>query len=63
MCSSDLEDVERTLQAYGEVLPVLAEAAGSGEIRSRLRGEPVEPIFRKVTNFNTKPNGPKGKKL
>ncbi|HEY4644622.1 MAG TPA: aminotransferase class III-fold pyridoxal phosphate-dependent enzyme, partial [Bacteroidota bacterium] len=57
------EDVECTLQAYGEVLPVLAEAAAAGDIRSRLRGEPVEPIFRKVTNFNTKPNGPKGKKL
>ncbi len=56
------EDVDRTLQAYSEVLPLLGKAVGSRSVRSYLRGEPVEPIFRRVSNFNTKPKRSKGKR-
>lgn len=49
------DDIERTLVTYSEVLPILRNAVESGDIRGRLRGEPVEPIFRRVSSFNTKP--------
>jgi glutamate-1-semialdehyde aminotransferase len=56
MClSHDDADVERVLGAYREVLPLLAEATRAGDVAARLRGEPVEPVFRKTTNFHTKP--------
>jgi hypothetical protein len=48
-------DVEYTLKAYHEVLPILKKAVDEKNVSSYLRGEPVEPVFRKVTNFNTKP--------
>ena len=48
-------DVDHVLAAYREVLPVLATAVAAGDVRSALRGEPVEPVFRKTSNFNTKP--------
>lgn len=49
------EDVEYTLKAYKDVLPILKRAVEEKNIRKYLRGEPVEPVFRKTTNFNTKP--------
>jgi glutamate-1-semialdehyde aminotransferase len=49
------EDVAYTLSAYREALPVLHEAVRSGSVRSSLEGEPVEPVFRKTSNFNVKP--------
>ncbi|MCS7054224.1 MAG: aminotransferase class III-fold pyridoxal phosphate-dependent enzyme [Ignavibacterium sp.] len=49
------EDVEYTLKAYKDVLPILKSAVEEKNIRKYLRGEPVEPVFRKTTNFNTKP--------
>jgi glutamate-1-semialdehyde aminotransferase len=48
-------EVELLLQAYREVLPTLAEAASRGEVAARLRGRPVEPVFRKTSHFNSKP--------
>jgi glutamate-1-semialdehyde 2,1-aminomutase len=48
-------DVDHTIAAYGEVLPLLKEAVARGEVRSRLRGEPVEPVFRRTSNFHTRP--------
>ena len=51
MCLSHSdEDVAYTLSAYREVLPLLKEAIEAGDIASRLLGEPVEAVFRKVTN-------------
>ena len=44
------EDVAYTLAAYREVLPLLKEAIAAGDMASRLLGEPVEAVFRKVTN-------------
>jgi len=48
-------DVDYTLAAYREVLGLLKEAVSRQEVGSLLRGAPIEPVFRKVSNFNTKP--------
>jgi glutamate-1-semialdehyde 2,1-aminomutase len=48
-------DVEYTLKVYRDVLPILKKAVDEKNIRGYLKGEPVEPVFRKVSNFNTKP--------
>jgi glutamate-1-semialdehyde aminotransferase len=48
-------DVEHTLACYREVLPILKRAVESGAVREHLRGEPVEPVFRKTSKFDTKP--------
>ena len=44
------EDIAKTLAAYGEVLALLKDAIEKGDLPSRLEGEPVEAVFRKVTN-------------
>ncbi|MES2766293.1 MAG: aminotransferase class III-fold pyridoxal phosphate-dependent enzyme [Bacteroidota bacterium] len=48
-------DIEFTLSAYREVLPILKEAVKSGDVKSFLKGEAVEAVFRKTGNFNMKP--------
>jgi glutamate-1-semialdehyde aminotransferase len=48
-------DVAYTLAAYGEVLPLVRAAVESRTVRESLRGEPVEPVFRKTTGFHTRP--------
>ena len=49
------EDVEYTLKAYQDVLPILKEAVNKQDVHGFLKGKPVEPVFRKTSNFNTKP--------
>jgi len=49
------EDVEYTLKAYREVLGLLKEAVDARDVAARLKGKPVEAVFRKVSNFNMKP--------
>lgn len=49
------EDVEYTLKVYKEVLPILKKAVEEKNVKGYLRGEPVEPVFRKTSNFNVKP--------
>jgi hypothetical protein len=49
------EDINYTLKVYKEVLPILKKAVDEKNILKYLKGEPVEPVFRKVGNFNTKP--------
>jgi glutamate-1-semialdehyde aminotransferase len=49
------EDVAYTLKAYREVLGLLREAVAASDVAARLRGKPVEAVFRKVSNFNMKP--------
>jgi glutamate-1-semialdehyde 2,1-aminomutase len=49
------EDVEYTLSVYREVLLILREAVQSENPSRYLKGEPVEAVFRKVTDFNMKP--------
>jgi glutamate-1-semialdehyde 2,1-aminomutase len=48
-------DVEHTLGAWREALAVLRDAVAARDVRGRLRGEPVEPVFRRTTGFNLKP--------
>jgi glutamate-1-semialdehyde 2,1-aminomutase len=48
-------DVDYTLKAYGEVLPILKKAVEEKNVLGYLKGEPVEPVFRKTDNFNLKP--------
>lgn len=49
------EDVEYTLNVYKEVLPILKKAVDENNVKGYLKGEPVEPVFRKTSDFNTKP--------
>jgi len=55
MAAHSLEDIEYTLKAYAAVLPLIKEAVEKGDVSSRLRGKPLEAVFRKVDNFNMKP--------
>jgi len=55
MAAHSLEDIHYTLSAYREVLPLLKDAIEKGDLASRLRGKPLEAVFRKVDNFNMKP--------
>jgi hypothetical protein len=48
-------DVDYTLAAYREVLGLLASAVSAGDVAARLKGAPVEAVFRKVSQFNMKP--------
>jgi glutamate-1-semialdehyde 2,1-aminomutase len=48
-------DVGYTLAAYREVLGLLAAAVSAGDVAARLKGAPVEAVFRKVSHFNMKP--------
>jgi glutamate-1-semialdehyde 2,1-aminomutase/spore coat polysaccharide biosynthesis protein SpsF len=48
-------DVDYLLGAYRELLPRLRAAVEAGTLPVLLRGEPVEAVFRRTTNFNVKP--------
>ncbi|HEV2480683.1 MAG TPA: aminotransferase class III-fold pyridoxal phosphate-dependent enzyme [Puia sp.] len=48
-------DIAHTLAAYREVLGLLKEAVAAGDLTARLKGKPVEAVFRKISNFNMKP--------
>lgn len=49
------EDITRTLIAYERILPMLNEAIIDGSLEELLVGNPVQAVFRKTSNFNTKP--------
>lgn len=49
------DDVEQVLAAYRQALVVLRDAVAAREVRARLRGPPVAPVFRRTTRFDTKP--------
>lgn len=56
MCFSHSDkDIKHTLEAYKEVLPILKQAVEEKNILKYLKGKVLEPVFRKTTNFNTKP--------
>ena len=56
MCYSHSdEDIVYTLSAYREVMPILRKAVAEQNVRGSLKGEPVEPVFRRTGNFNLKP--------
>lgn len=48
-------DVLHLLAAYREALDVVREAIASERVRDALRGDPIEPVFRRVNHFNTRP--------
>jgi glutamate-1-semialdehyde aminotransferase len=48
-------DIDHTIGAYREILPSLKEHVDSGTLAAALHGKPVEPVFRKTSNFNMKP--------
>ena len=48
-------DVDYTLQALEASLSVLKKAVEENKLKESLRGIPVQPVFRKVDNFNMKP--------
>ena len=48
-------DVDYILGAWDEVLPMLRDAVVEDRVREMLRGEPVEPAFRRTSHFNVKP--------
>jgi glutamate-1-semialdehyde aminotransferase len=49
------QDIDYTLEAYGEALPILKRAVQERSVRRYLRGEPVEPVFRKICSPNFSP--------
>jgi glutamate-1-semialdehyde 2,1-aminomutase len=49
------EDVDLALEAYREVLTVLRGALEVGDVKRRLLGAPVEPVFRRTSGFHTRP--------
>jgi len=53
-------DVEYTLKVYREVLPIIKKAVDEKSVMKYLKGEPVAPVFRKVSNFHTKPKHKSG---
>ena len=48
-------DVDYTLLALEESLSILKKAVETNKLKEMLRGESVQPVFRKVDNFNMKP--------
>jgi glutamate-1-semialdehyde 2,1-aminomutase len=56
MCySHSNEDINYTLSAYHDVMPIMREAIESGDVKKYLKGEVLEAVFRKVSNYNIKP--------
>ena len=56
MCFSHSDaDIDYTLSAYKDIMPVIKSAIESGDIQSYLKGEVLEAVFRKVSNYNIKP--------
>jgi hypothetical protein len=47
-------EVRALLGAYRETLLVLKGALEHGDLRAALLGDPLEPLFRRTSDFNTK---------
>ena len=47
--------MDETLLAYRSVLSTLRRALDEGSVRPRLLGAPVEAVFRRTSQFNTRP--------
>lgn len=53
------DDIAYTLRVYEEVLQLLDDCIDDGGVKPYIKGEIVEPVFRKTGNFHTKPNSRK----
>jgi glutamate-1-semialdehyde aminotransferase len=60
MYMHSMQDIDYTLSVYREVLPLVKDAIEKGDVSDRLRGKPLEAVFRKVDGFNMKPKMVKG---
>jgi glutamate-1-semialdehyde 2,1-aminomutase len=48
-------DIDYVLGAYAHVFEALREAVSAKNLAARLRGEKLEPVFRRTTKFHTRP--------
>jgi glutamate-1-semialdehyde aminotransferase len=48
------EDIEYTLKAYRDVLPILKKAVEEKDVKKYLKGEVLDVVFRKITNESPK---------
>lgn len=48
-------DIHDTLDAYDAALGALAMALDRGDLERRILGTPVQPVFRRTSDFDTKP--------
>ncbi|MFN8359784.1 MAG: aminotransferase class III-fold pyridoxal phosphate-dependent enzyme [Candidatus Kapaibacterium sp.] len=56
MCYSHTDkDIKNTLAAYRKILPQLKKHIDLGTLLDHLHGDTLKPVFRKTSNFNTKP--------
>jgi glutamate-1-semialdehyde 2,1-aminomutase len=56
MCFSHSDqDIAYTLATYREVLPIVKGAIEAQNVKTLLKGEVLEAVFRKVSNYNIKP--------
>jgi glutamate-1-semialdehyde 2,1-aminomutase len=55
MYSHTKEDIAYTLTAYREVLTIVKMVIENGSVKEFLRGDVLEAVFRKVSNYNIKP--------
>ena len=56
LCFSHTEkDIDYTLEAFSASLATLKYAVETGNVRSMLKGDPLQPVFRKTSHFNVKP--------
>ena len=53
--SHTISDIEYTLAAYRKVLQILKDAVETGTVADKIKGIPIQPTFRKTSDFNTKP--------
>lgn len=49
------EDIVHTLESYEDVLPRMYDLITTGRLHEHIHGIPMEPVFRRSGNFNTKP--------
>ncbi|MEP7219079.1 MAG: aminotransferase class III-fold pyridoxal phosphate-dependent enzyme [Bacteroidota bacterium] len=49
------EDIAYTLEAYRQMLPIIKHAVVTNTVMEQLRGLPMEPVFRRTSNFNLRP--------
>ena len=54
-------DVTEIVNAFSDALTIVRRAVQSGSVNEMLIGAPLQPVFRRTSNFNTKPrlNGSK----
>ncbi|MET0389529.1 MAG: aminotransferase class III-fold pyridoxal phosphate-dependent enzyme [Polyangiales bacterium] len=50
-----VEDIDYLLESYRSVLAALRDKSASQQLDASLRGEPLEPVFRRTHKFHTRP--------